>query len=137
MSDSLPARLSAYLSYGSAPAALAWLRAVGFEVVARQDGPDGRVAHAEVRMGEIVLMLADADDQYTVPPLRGVSSGSGLYLLLGTAADVDDWYLRAVEAGGRTVIPPEDTPWGSRRARVLDPEGHEWSAGTYQPGQAW
>ncbi|MFE5191655.1 VOC family protein [Streptomyces sp. NPDC056628] len=137
MPDSLPARLSASLSYDSAPAALGWLRAVDSEVVARQDGHDGRVTHAEVRMGEIVLMATIADDEHTVPPLRGVSSGSGLYLLLATAAGVDGWYPRAVDAGGRTVIPPENTPWGSRRARVLDPEGHEWSAGTHQPGQAW
>ncbi|MFE7169421.1 VOC family protein [Streptomyces sp. NPDC057616] len=136
MSDTPPARLHAYLSYDSAPAALEWLSAIGFEVIARQDGTDGRVAHAEVRMGEIVLMLASSDDEYTVPPLRGVSSGCGLYLRLATAADVDGWYHRAVDAGAREVIPPEDTPWGSRRARVLDPEGHEWSAGTYQPGQA-
>ncbi|MFJ9539701.1 VOC family protein [Streptomyces sp. NPDC101225] len=137
MSDAVPARLHAYLSYASAPSALEWLKAVGFDVLVRQEGPDGRVAHAEVRMGEIALMLASADNEYTVAPLRGVSSGSGLYLWLAGAADVDDWYRRAVDAGGREVIPPEDTPWGSRRARVLDPEGHEWSAGTYRPGQAW
>ena len=35
------------------------------------------------------------------------------------------------------VFPPEDTEWGSRRARVLDPGGHEWSSGTYEPGVAW
>ncbi|MER7955760.1 hypothetical protein [Streptomyces sp. NPDC096030] len=40
----------------------------------------------------------------------------------------------AVAAGATGVIAPEDTAWGSRRARVLDPEGYAWSAGTYRPG---
>ncbi|MGW5370776.1 VOC family protein [Streptomyces sp. NPDC004009] len=129
------ARLHAYLSYSDAAAALNWLRAVGFEITSRQDGPEGAVLHAEVRMDEIVLMIASADDDYTVPPLRGISTGSGLYLWLPEATAVDDWCHRAVDAGAREVIPPEDTPWGSRRARVLDPEGHEWSVGNYAPGQ--
>jgi uncharacterized glyoxalase superfamily protein PhnB len=129
------AALHAYLSYRDAPRALDWLSQVGFHVVVRQDGPQGAVAHAEVKYGEAVLMVASADADYDVPSLKGRSVGGGLYLGLSTAAEVDGWYARAVGAGGREVIPPEDTEWGSRRARVLDPEGHEWSVGTYRPGQ--
>ncbi|WP_250403644.1 VOC family protein [Streptomyces cellostaticus] len=137
MSDRAGARLHAYLGYDDPDAALEWLTAVGFEVTTRQDGPDGSVVHAEVRMGEIVLMIASADRDHTIAPLRGTSSGSGLYVFLPEAPDVDDWYRRAVDAGARDVIAPENTPWGSRRARVLDPEGHEWSVGDYRPGRTW
>ncbi|MET9257386.1 VOC family protein [Streptomyces sp. NPDC048182] len=137
MSDGAGVRLHAYLSYRDAAAALEWLGAVGFETTVRQDGPDGGVLHAEVRAGEVALMVASADADYVVPPLRGVSSGGGLYLWLPEAADVDDWHARAVRAGAREVIAPEDTSWGSRRARVLDPEGHEWSVGTHRPGRSW
>ncbi|VXC17742.1 hypothetical protein ARTHRO9AX_220156 [Arthrobacter sp. 9AX] len=50
---------------------------------------------------------------------------------------MDEFHRKAVAAGGTSVIEPEDTEWGSRRARVLDPQGQEWSAGTYQPGASW
>lgn len=133
----MAARLAAYLSYRDAPAALAWLQAIGFEVVRRADAPDGTVAHAEVRRDDVVLMVAGYDADYSRPPLVGASTGGGLYLVLDDAAAVDDGFARAVAAGGTAVIPPEETEWGTRRARFLDPEGGEWSLGTYAPGQAW
>lgn len=134
--DPAPA-LYAYLSYRDAPRALDWMSKVGFQVLTRQEDSQGVVAHAEVRHGDAVLMLASADAAYDVPTLKGRSVGGGLYLWLPTASDVDRWHARAVDAGGRDVLPPEDTEWGTRRARVLDPEGHEWSIGTYRPGSDW
>ena len=128
------ARLYAYLSYDDAPGALRWLEAVGFDVVRRQDGANGEVLHSEVRLGDVVLMVASNDAAYVRPPLMGRSTGQGLYLLVD---EVDRFHALAVDAGGRTVFPPEDTEWGTRRARVLDPEGVEWSFGTYEPGVAW
>jgi uncharacterized glyoxalase superfamily protein PhnB len=127
-------RLYAYLSYADAPAALEWMRRVGFDLVRRQDGEGGQILHAEVRMGEAVLMVASNDAGYRRPPLMGRSTGQGLYLLV---EDVDDFYRKAVAAGATAVIEPENTEWGSRRTRVLDPQGQEWSAGTYQPGVIW
>jgi uncharacterized glyoxalase superfamily protein PhnB len=130
----MDARLFAYLSYRDAPAALSWMEHVGFSLVRRQDSGAGEVAHAEVRMGDAVIMVSSADADYQRPALIGRSTGGGLYLLVD---DVDDFYRKALSAGGRAVIPPEDTEWGTRRARVLDPEGQEWSAGTYEPGAIW
>jgi uncharacterized glyoxalase superfamily protein PhnB len=131
---SQPVKLHAYLSYRDAGAALEWLVRTGFEVVTRQDGPGGTVLHAEVRRGDVVLMVASADAPYDTPALRGASTGGGLYLWMPTATEVDDWHTRALAAGAREVIAPQDTEWGTRRSRLLDPEGHEWSAGTYAPG---
>ncbi|MFE4227087.1 VOC family protein [Arthrobacter sp. NPDC056886] len=124
-------KLFAYLSYSDAPTALVWLQAVGFDVIHRQNGPEGAVLHAEVRMGEAVLMVASSGAAYQRPPLIGRSTGQGLYLLV---EDVDAFHQKALAAGGTSVIEPEDTEWGTRRSRVLDPQGQEWSAGTYQPG---
>jgi uncharacterized glyoxalase superfamily protein PhnB len=129
-------RLAAYLSYRDAPAALQWLQAVGFAVVRRADGPDGTVAHSELRCGDAVLMVASYDADYSRPSLVGRSTGGGLYLVLDDAAAVDEHHRRGVEAGGTSVFPPEDTEWGTRRARLLDPEGGEWSFGSYAPGDA-
>ncbi|MGY1687940.1 MULTISPECIES: VOC family protein [unclassified Geodermatophilus] len=128
------ARLAAYLSYRDAPAALAWMAALGFTVVRRADAGDGTVAHAEVRCDDVVLMVASDDAGYVRPPLRGRSTGSGLYLVLDDPADVDDRFARGVAAGATPVIAPEDTEWGTRRARLVDPGGQEWSFGTYAPG---
>ncbi|MFE5628305.1 hypothetical protein [Streptomyces sp. NPDC056543] len=89
---------------------------------------------AEVRFGDAVVMVAPADAAYSRPALHGVSTGSGLYLWFSAAPAVDDWYVRAVAAGATGLIAPEDTAWGFRRARVLNPEGYERSAGTYGPG---
>lgn len=134
--DHVPA-LYAHLTYDDASAGLRWLEAVGFEVVARQEDGGGLVLHAEVRLGEVVLMVAGADVEYDVPALKGTSTGCGLYLWFPRSEDVDRWHAAAVAAGATQVFGPEYTQWGARRARVLDPEGHEWSLGTYRPGQSW
>ena len=126
--------LFAYMSYRDAPRALESLAALGFEVVARQDGVDGSVVHAEVRLGSVVLMIASDDAGYEVPALKGRSTGGGLYVRI---EDVDALFGRAVAAGWQPVFGPESTEWGTRRARVLDLEGHEWSFGSYEPGQSW
>ena len=130
----MTARLFAYLSYADAPAAIAWLQALGFDVVRRQDGDDGSVQHAELRLDQVVVMVASNDQEYGTAPLVGRSTGHGLYLLVD---DVGVMHERALAAGGRTVFPPEETEWGTRRSRVLDPGGREWSFGTYEPGAAW
>ena len=104
-------------------------------MVRRADGEAGTVAHAELRCDDVVLMVASYDADYSRPPLLGRSTGSGLYLVLEDAAAVDDRYRRGIEAGGTPVFSPEDTGWGTRRARLLDPEGGEWSLGSYAPGQ--
>jgi uncharacterized glyoxalase superfamily protein PhnB len=126
--------LFAYLSYRDAPSAIDWLEAIGFQVVARQHGDDGSVEHAELRLGGAVVMLATNDADYGVPPLLGHSTGSGLYLLVD---DVDAIYTAAIEAGATAVSEPQPTECGTERARLLDPEGHEWSFGTYEPGGGW
>ncbi len=125
--------LFAYLSYADGPVGIGWLEAIGFHVTARQDGEHGDVLHAELRLGRVVVMVASFDQAYEVPALRGRSVGRGLYVL---TESVDELYQRGVAAGGEPVIAPEDTEWGSRRARLLDPGGHEWSFGTYRPGVA-
>ena len=123
-----------YLSYRDAAAAIAWLEALGFETLQRQTGPDGSVLHSELRWADTVVMLSSFDAEYATAPLVGSSTGAGVYLI---TQDVDGMYSRAVFAGGTAVLPPADTDWGGRRARVLDPGGREWSFGSYRPGEQW
>ena len=113
-----------YLSYVDAKAAMRFLHeAFGLEPVQAFDGEDGRLMHGEMRHGNGVIMLGSAD----AAPAK---QSPGLYLVV---ADVDAHFARAEAAGAEIVYPPEDTPFGTRRYRARDPEGHEWSFGTYQP----
>lgn len=128
------AKLVAYLSYPDARQAIQWLQALGFQTVTEQPGQDGSVLHAELRLGEAVVMLASFDAGYETPPLRGRSTGTGRYLVVD---DVSSVHRRALAAGGHEVFAPEQTEWGTWRSRVLDPGGWEWSFGTYQPGESW
>jgi len=121
-----------YLSYPDAGRAIEWIIQLGFAVVRRDDEGD-RVLYSELTRDDVVLMVASDDQEYTIAPLLGRSTGSGIYL---AAPDVDDLYASAIAAGGTPVIEPEDTPWGSRRARVLDVGGREWTFGTYRPGES-
>ncbi|MCS0500554.1 VOC family protein [Protaetiibacter mangrovi] len=126
--------LTPYLSYRDASAAITWLEAIGFQLVTRQDDAEGAVLHAELRWDDAVVMLAGDDQPYSVAPLIGISTGAGVYLVVD---DVDAVYSLAVGAGATAVLPPEETEWGSRRARVIDPGGREWSFGSYRPGFGW
>lgn len=123
--------LHAYLSYRDPDAALAWLEAVGFPVIEHQTADDGSLVRAEARVGASVVIISGFDDDYEAPKLRRRSVGYGLYV---PTDDVDGDYERALAAGSRPVIVPEDAPGGGRRARVLDPGGYEWSFGSYRPG---
>jgi uncharacterized glyoxalase superfamily protein PhnB len=57
-----------------------------------------------------------------------------LYLL---EEDVDAAFERAAAAGADVVYGPEETGWGTKRARFRDLDGHEWSIGSYEPGRSW
>lgn len=119
-----------YLSYRDPDAAIAFLAdAFGARTLVRwEDG--GIVQHAEVAIGDATVMLGTADHQE--PDVHDRSVGQGRYLAVD---DVDAHFKQAEAAGAIVVFPPEDTEWGTRRYRVLDPEGYEWSAGSYRPGE--
>src|SRR3712207_7143313 len=121
-----------YLSYRDAAAAVRFLEeAFGFTTTVRWDDPDGRVQHAEVAFGDGAVMMGTAD--HPAAPLEGSSVGQGIYAYV---EDVDAHFERARAGGARVVYPPEDTEWDTRRYRVLNPEGYEWSFGNYLPGTA-
>lgn len=122
-----------YFGYNNAAAAIDFLtRAFGFETVVRYDDEDeeGRVMHAELRAGDAMLMLGSTNAQTECSSLP---EGTGIYLAVD---DPDGHYERAKKAGAQIVWEPHDTEFGTRRYRVRDPEGYEWSFGNYRPGSA-
>jgi uncharacterized glyoxalase superfamily protein PhnB len=128
--------LSNYLGYRDAPAAIIWLgQAFGFEPLMQFPDDHGGIAHAELRMGEAVVIVFSDRDGYERPPRKGDTMGVGAYLTVAEKADVDKIHASAIEVGATEVWAPQSTEWGNYRCRVLDPEGFEWTFGTYRPGE--
>jgi uncharacterized glyoxalase superfamily protein PhnB len=136
MTDGAPmTTLHAYLGYADAAAAIDWLsRGLGFELVRRWPEEGDSVSHAELRRGNAAITLFTDEAGYERAPLKGDTSGVGLYLAVPTSADVDEAYASATAAGGTSVWVPEQSEW-NYRARVVDPQGVEWTVGTYRPGE--
>jgi uncharacterized glyoxalase superfamily protein PhnB len=124
------------LRYQNAPAAIDWLTSVlGFERHVVYEGANGKIDHAELKLGGGMIMLGSGkDDAYgrgfkTPSELGGIETRS-TYIVV---PDADAVYARAQAAGANLVRPLQDTPYGSREFSVKDPEGHSWSVGTYDP----
>jgi PhnB protein len=104
-------------------------RAFGAEERMRMPGPDGkRVMHAELGIGDSVLMLGDESPErgcFVPASLKGHTGGLYLYV-----SDVDAAFARATRAGAKGTMNPTDMFWGDRVGEVEDPSGHRWSLAT-------
>jgi uncharacterized glyoxalase superfamily protein PhnB len=107
-------------------------KAFGAEEIVRMPGPDGRtVMHAELKIGDSMLMLCDEFPQMQrwVSPdqLKGTTVALSIYV-----EDADKLFQRAVSAGGKVSMPMTDAFWGDRYGKVTDPFGHEWEIATHK-----
>ena len=119
-----------YLVLRDAKAALDFYhRGFGATEVLRLDAADGGILHAEIRIGDSVVMLADEmpDQGYVGPQSRGGPTGS----LLLYVPDVDTVFAHAVECGARSVSPVADQFYGDRTGTLEDPFGHMWTVATH------
>ncbi len=99
-------------------------------VKVRMDGPPGKIGHAELQIGDSVIMLADEMPQMeTKAPqsLGGTTTGIFLYV-----KDVDAAFGKAVGAGAKVTMPVADMFWGDRYGKLMDPFGHSWSMATHK-----
>jgi PhnB protein len=91
--------------------------------------PDGKIGHAEIKIGDSIVMLADeapAMGHRSPQSLGGSATGLMLYV-----EDVDTVFSRAVEAGGKTLQPLKDQFYGDRSGSLIDPFGHIWTVATH------
>ena len=109
---------------GAAKAIEFYKEALGAEERSRYPAPDGTIMHAELKIGDSVIMLGDEMPDY---------GGKGPNSLGGTPVgffvyqeDVDAGWKRALDAGGTVVMPLEDQFWGDRAGCFKDPFGHQW-----------
>jgi uncharacterized glyoxalase superfamily protein PhnB len=86
--------------------------------------------HAEMAFGGDVVVIGTGEPPSAGDAAATAPTGHGIYVVV---EDVDAHHERAKAAGARIVYGPEETDFGTRRYRVLGPEGYEWSFGTYSP----
>jgi PhnB protein len=93
-------------------------------------GPDGKIMHAELVIGDSIFMLADEFPQFgSMSPLSTGGAGMGLHIYV---EDVDSAFDRAVQAGAKVDMPVSDMFWGDRYGKLSDPFGHKWSIATHK-----
>jgi PhnB protein len=98
----------------------------------RMPGPGGRIMHAELKLGDSVVMLADEAPEMGYRAPAGDSSGGASVSLYLYDADVDATVNRAVAAGAKVTRPVADQFYGDRNGTLVDPFGHVWSVGTHK-----
>jgi PhnB protein len=120
-----------YLAVDDASAAIEFYKqAFGATERMRMPAPNGKIGHAEVEIGDSLIMLSDPFPQSTTRPpkeLGGTTSGVFLYV-----EDVDAAFQQVVAAGGTAAMEPADMFWGDRFGSVLEPFGHHWSLATHK-----
>jgi len=119
-----------YLTLDDAAAAIDYYKqAFGARERVRMDTPDGRVGHAELEIGDSLVMLSDEFPQGSTrspKELGGTTAGAFLYV-----EDVDAVVKRAVDAGATVTMEVADQFWGDRFGSITDPFGHSWSIATH------
>jgi len=92
-------------------------------------GPDGKVMHAELMIGDSIIMLSDEWPEFgALSPLSSGGAGMGLHIYVD---GVDAAFDRAVKAGAQVEMPVTDQFWGDRYGKLKDPFGHKWSIATH------
>jgi PhnB protein len=123
-------RVSPYLTVDGAGAAIAFYREVlGASERMRLTQPDGRVGHAELDIGDSVVMLAD---EFPERGISGPKSFGGTPVTISVyVEDVDRVFARALAAGATSLRAVADQFYGDRTAQFEDPFGHRWSIATH------
>jgi uncharacterized glyoxalase superfamily protein PhnB len=124
------------LRYRDAPAAIDWLcRVFGFSAQLVVPGEAGSIAHAQLVLGAGMVMLGSVQDNEYGRSIRQPDELAGAqtqttYLVV---PDADAVHARALAAGATIVLALVDQEYGGRGFSCLDPEGHLWSVGSYDP----
>lgn len=90
--------------------------------------PDGRIGHAEIKLGDSIVMLSDEHPEMGI--VGPETLGNTTVSLLVYVPDVDASMQQAVSAGATVTMPATDQFWGDRMGKVKDPFGHEWALAT-------
>jgi PhnB protein len=103
-------------------------KALGAQELMRMKNPDGKIGHAEIKIGDSIVFLSEEMPNMGAksPQTLGGASGS-LYLYV---EDADKSFKQAIQAGGKEKMPVTDMFWGDRYGQFIDPYGHTWGLST-------
>ena len=119
-----------YLVVRRAAEAIAFYQQVfGAVEIMRLNAPDGSIGHAEIKIGEAVVMLSEENPAWGSLSPEAIG-GSPVTLFL-YVPDVDATFESAIKAGAKELMPVKDQFWGDRTGVVIDPFGHRWHIGTH------
>jgi PhnB protein len=122
--------ITPYLAVENAKEAIEFYkRAFGATERVIMPGPDGNIGHAELGIGDSLIMLADPFPQSTTKSPKALGGASASIFMY--VEDVDSVVQDAVDAGATIAQPIEDMFWGDRFGSVTDPFGHQWSIATH------
>jgi uncharacterized glyoxalase superfamily protein PhnB len=115
--------------HSAVDALLFYVKAFNAVEVGRLAGPDGRLMHADLKIGDSHLMLVDEYPEHgSLGPYALKGSPVTLHLYV---EDVDATMAQAADAGARITMPAADMFWGDRYGQLEDPFGHRWSVATH------
>lgn len=115
---------------GASDAIAFYKKAFNAQELARLPGPNGKVMHAAIRIGDSVVMLMDDFPEWgSLGPKALKGSPVTLHLYV---TDVDASMKQAEAAGAKVAMPVADMFWGDRYGQVIDPFGHRWSIATHK-----
>ena len=122
--------LTPYLSLDDAAGAIEFYKqAFGAKEQMRMDAPGGKIGHAQLQIGDSLVMLSDAFPGSSVRPPRELGATNASIFMY--VEDVDAVVKKAVDAGATVTTEVEDQFWGDRFGTVTDPFGHVWSIATH------
>ena len=123
--------LSVYLCFNDAAGAIEYYKeAFGAEELMRLAEPSGKIGHAEIKIGETVILMSDEYPDYgAISPQTLGGSHMKLHL---SVADVDSFVQKAVSLGANLVRPIEDQSYGDRSGQIADPFGYTWIISTHK-----
>lgn len=105
-------------------------KALGAEELVRMPSPDGKILHAELKIGDSIIFLSDEMPHSAAKSpqtLGGVTGVLNLYV-----EDVDKSFQQALDAGAKVAMPVADQFWGDRYGSLTDPFGYTWGLGTHK-----
>jgi uncharacterized glyoxalase superfamily protein PhnB len=121
--------ITPHLYIKNAPEAIEFYKkAFGAKEISRAPGPDGKIMHAELKIGDSFIYLAEEAPEWgaCAPGSQGSPVSIHLYV-----PDVDKAFERAVAAGATAPMPLMNMFWGDRYGKLIDPFGHSWSMATH------
>jgi PhnB protein len=123
-------RVMPYLCVDGAGAAIEfYAKVLGAKERMRMPGPDGKIGHAELEIGDSIVMLADEHPEIGFVGPKSI--GGTPVIVHAYVEDVDAAFERALAEGAKEMRPPEDQFYGDRLGQFEDPFGHRWSIATH------